>query len=173
MKKSLLGLLLLLTLTACGGQSTPEPPESEGIICVLAEPAPPDRDGLHIFVEREVYAPSLTTFTYFIYNHTDETVEFGEDYRIQRLADDGSWVDLTPREDWGFTCIGLILKPGGEMSGTCTLDRYEEMPAPGSFSVESRASKSAFSSSLPAFSLASMVSSTFSWASVYWLRSIS
>ncbi len=133
MKKLLLGLLLLLTLTACGGQSTPEPPESEGIICVLAEPAPPDRDGLHIFVEREVYAPSLTTFTYFIYNHTDETVEFGEDYRVQRLADDGSWVDLTPREDWGFTCIGLILKPGGEMSGTCTLDRYEEMPAPGSY----------------------------------------
>ena len=133
MKKLLLGLLLLLALTACDGQSTPEPPESEGVMCVLTEPVPPDRDGLHIFVEREVYAPSLTTFTYFIYNHTDETVEFGEDYRIQRLADDGVWVDLTPRENWGFTRIGLILKPGGEMSGTCTLDRYEEMPEPGSY----------------------------------------
>ena len=87
MKKLLLGLLLLLALTACDGQITPEPPESEGVMCVLTEPVPPDRDGLHIFVEREVYAPSLTTCTYFIYNHTDETVEFGEDYRIQRLAE--------------------------------------------------------------------------------------
>lgn len=133
MKKILLGLLLLLTLTACGGQSISEPPVPEGDICVLAKEAPPDRDGLHIFVEREVYDPSLTTFTYFIYNHTDETVEFGEDYRIQRLADDGAWVDLTPRENWGFTCIGLILYPGGEMSRTCTLDRYQEPPEAGSY----------------------------------------
>lgn len=133
MKKILLGLLLLLTLTACGGQSISEPLEPEGDLCVLAKEAPPDRDGLHIFVEREVYDPSLTTFTYFIYNHTDETVEFGEDYRIQRLADDGAWVDLTSREDWGFTCIGLILYPGGEMSLTCTLDRYQETPEVGSY----------------------------------------
>lgn len=133
MKKSLLGLLLLLALTACGGEGTPEPPEPEGYICVLAEPAPPDRDGLHLLVEREVYDPSLTTFTYFVYNHTDETLEFGEDYRIQRLGADGEWMDLTPREDWGFNDIGYTLFPGGEKALTCTLDRYEEPPEPGSY----------------------------------------
>lgn len=134
MKRLLLGILLLLALTACGGQTVPETGEAlpQGEVCGMID-LPPDRDGLHIFTEREVYDPSLTTFTYFIFNHTDETLEFGEDYRIQRLAEDGSWVDLTPREDWGFTCIGLILKPGGEMSSTCTLDRYEEMPEPGSY----------------------------------------
>lgn len=104
--------LALLALTACGGEGAPEPPEPEGDICVLAKEAPPDRDGLQLFVEREVYDPSLTTFTYFIYNHTDETVEFGEDYRVQRLGSDGVWVDLTPRENWAFTDIGYILHPG-------------------------------------------------------------
>lgn len=134
MKRLLLGILLLLALTACGGQAVPETGEAppQGEVCGMID-LPPDRDGLHVFTEREAYDPSLTTFTYFIFNHTDETLEFGEDYRIQRLAEDGSWVDLTPREDWGFTCIGLILKPGGEMSSTCTLDRYEEMPEPGSY----------------------------------------
>lgn len=130
----LLGLpLALLALTACGGEGTPEPPEPEGDICVLAKEAPPDRDGLQLFVEREVYDPSLTTFTYFVYNHTEETVEFGEDYRIQRLGSDGAWVDLTPRENWGFTAIGYALSPGDEMALTCTLDRYEEPPEVGGY----------------------------------------
>lgn len=130
----LLGLpLALLALTACGAEGKPEPPEPEGYICVLTEPAPPGQEGLYIRVEREVYDPSLTTFTYFIYNHSEETVEFGEDYRVQRLADDGSWTDLTPREDWAFTSIGYILPPGDEMALTCTLERYEEKPEPGSY----------------------------------------
>ena len=122
--------LALLALTACGGCILPEPPEPEGNICVLAKEAPPDRDGLHLFVEREVYDPSLTTFTYFIYNHTDETLEFGEDYRIQRLDSDGEWVDLTPRENWGFNAIAYVLPPGGEKALTCTLDLS---PEPGSY----------------------------------------
>ena len=32
MKKLLLGLLLLLALTACDGQSTPEPPDRKSVV---------------------------------------------------------------------------------------------------------------------------------------------
>lgn len=143
MKNILTGALLLalLTLTACGSPAPPEIPEEEALdgLCDLRE-APPGQRGWMLDMEREVYDPSLTTFTYFVRNETGETVDFGEDYRIQRWAGedwtgedsaDEDWVDLTPREDWGFTAIGYSLPHCGEIALTCTLDMYEEMPEPG------------------------------------------
>lgn len=137
MKRILMGTLLLalLTLTACGRPAPPEVPEEEALrgVCGLAE-APPGRRGWMVDMEREVYDPSLTTFTYFIRNETGETAEFGEDYRLRRWGDDG-WVDLTPRENWGFSDIGYSLAHCGELALTCTLDRYEEQPEPGLYQL--------------------------------------
>lgn len=137
MRKMLIGILLpgFLALTACGGQPAPEyaEPLPEDGVCGLME-APPGQGGWLIDMEREIFDPSLTTFTYFIRNNTGETAEFGEDYRIRRLEGE-EWVDLTPREGWGFNCIGFILEHDGEIALTCTLDRYEEPPEPGSYQL--------------------------------------
>lgn len=123
-------LTALLALTACGAQSAPGNGETppEGDVCDLREAPPPA-----LFLEREVYDPSLTTFTYFVRNDTDGEMEFGEDYRIQRLGEDGEWADLTPRENWGFNAAAYVLPPGGEKALTCTLDMYEGPPEPGKY----------------------------------------
>lgn len=126
--------LALLTLTACGDPAVQEVPEEElEGVCGLVE-APPGRRGWMVDMEREVYDPSLTTFTYFIRNETGETAEFGEDYRLRRWGD-GGWADLTPREDWGFSDIGYSLAHCGELALTCTLDRYEEPPEAGRYQL--------------------------------------
>lgn len=138
MKKLLLGVLplALLALTACGGSVLPEIPETEdgGEIIPDTLEAPPGRRGWMVDMEREVYDTSLTTFTYFIRNETGETAEFGEDYQIRRWSGE-TWVDLTPKENWGFTDIGYSLAHCGEIALTCTLDRYEEPPEAGRYQL--------------------------------------
>ena len=134
MKRALTALLALLLLAGCGhapSEAPEETPEESPERPLEAEPAPAP-EGLSLKVEREVYDPSLTRYTYFIYNNTDHTVEFGDPYQIQRLEGD-VWQDLTPREDWGFSLIGYILSPGGTFVRTCTLDYYQEPPEAGRY----------------------------------------
>ena len=88
--------------------------------------------GVTVELEHEVYDPSLTRYTYFLRNGTEESLEFGEEYTIQRQKD-GAWQDLTQRENTGFVAIGYTLAPGGTMALTCTLDLYQETPEPGRY----------------------------------------
>lgn len=136
LKRFWVGLLALLTLSGCGSPAMPEdqPPEEngDGTVCGFIE-AEPGHEGLFIMMEREVYDPSLTTFTYFVVNHGEETIEFGEPYRILRWTEGEGYQELTPREDWAFLAVGYILEPGHAMALTCTLDRYEETPEPGEY----------------------------------------
>ena len=134
MKKLFSMLLLILLLTACGAQKAPAPAE---------EPAPPagpvqeetvPETDVELFLELEhpVYDPSLTWYTYYIRNATEETVEFGEDYALQRREGD-AWKDLTFRENAAFYAIGYALEPGGTMALTCGFGAFQEAPEDGTY----------------------------------------
>lgn len=134
MKKLFPMLLLILLLTACGAQKAPAPAE---------EPAPPagpvqeetvPEADVELFLELEhpVYDPSLTWYTYYIRNATEETVEFGEDYALQRREGD-AWKDLTFRENAAFYAIGYALEPGGTMALTCGFGAFQEAPEDGTY----------------------------------------
>ena len=134
MKKLISILLIFWLLTACGAQeeSAPvkeNPPPSEP---VQEEPAPESDVELFLDLEHPVYDPSLTWYTYFIRNATEETVEFGEDYALQRREGD-VWKDLTFRENAAFNAIGYALEPGGTMALTCGFDLFEEPPEAGTY----------------------------------------
>lgn len=129
----LLAAALLLTGCAGGEQAAgePEAPEQTEQI-VPAEDLAPAPEGLTMELERQVYDPSLTSYTYFIYNSTDAAVAFGEPYAIQR-KDGDSWADLTMRDNVGWEDIGYTLEPGGTMALSCGFWLYEETPAAGEY----------------------------------------
>jgi hypothetical protein len=89
-------------------------------------------EGLTMEMEHEVYDPSLSRYTYFVRNATEETVDFGEDYGLQR-QENGQWVDLSFGENTGFTAIEYELPPGGTKALTCWLGRLRDTPTEGTY----------------------------------------
>lgn len=130
----LLAAGLLLTGCAGGGEqetAEKEVPQTEQTVQEEAlDPAP---EGLTMELEHEVYDPSLTSYTYFIYNNTDQTTGvFGTPYAIQR-RDGDDWVDLTMKDNVGWDDIGYTLEPGGTMALSCGFWLYEETPEAGEY----------------------------------------
>lgn len=84
-------------------------------------------------LEHDVYDPSLTSYTYFIHNDTDQpTGVFGASYAIQR-KDGGGWTDLAMKDGVGWDDIGYTLEPGQTMALSCGFWLYEEAPAAGEY----------------------------------------
>ena len=130
----LLAAGLLLTGCAGGGEQETaegEVPQTEQTVQEEAlDPAP---EGLTMELEHEVYDPSLTSYTYFIYNNTDQTTGvFGTPYAIQR-RDGDAWVDLTIKDNVGWDDIGYTLGPGQSMALSCGFWLYEETPEAGEY----------------------------------------
>ena len=132
MKKLLSVLLMLVLLTACGARQEPAEENVPPAETVREDTPSEPVTGLTMELEHQVYDPSLTRYTYFIRNGSEKTVEFGEDYALQRQAGD-DWKDLTWVENAGFTAIGYELQPGGTMALTCGFDLYEEEPEAGTY----------------------------------------
>lgn len=135
MKQMLVCLFMLLLLAGCGnsGAKPPEAREQNPAAPEVLEPAEPAAPAeLSLYLEREVYDPSLTRYTYFLENHTDKSVKFGEDYSIQFFSED-AWVDLRPRPSCGTDAIGYRISSGETMALNCTLERYENVPEPGRY----------------------------------------
>lgn len=123
-------LAACLLLSGCGAGQEEEPQEPEQVPQTEESVTAPE--GLTMEMEHPVYDPSLDTYTYFICNDTDETVDFGEDYTLQRRDGDG-WTDLTMREDAAWVLIGYSLEPGRTMALTCSFALYEEAPQAGEY----------------------------------------
>lgn len=123
-------LAACLLLSGCGAGQEEEPQEPEQVPQTEESVTAPE--GLTMEMEHPVYDPSLDTYTYFICNDTDETVDFGEDYTLQRRDGDG-WTDLTMRENTGWNAIGYSLEPGKTVALTCGFDLYEEAPQAGEY----------------------------------------
>lgn len=121
MKKLFTALLLLVLLPGCAGDTV----LSESSASAL--PANIPGAGLVMEMEHPVYDPSVTSCTYFIRNGTEEAVDFGEPYFLQRWKA-GHW--QTPKEDASFTAIGYSLGPGETMALSCWLGGEWE---PGSY----------------------------------------
>ena len=123
-------LAACLLLSGCGAGQEEEPQEPEQVPQTEESVTAPE--GLTMEMEHPVYDPSLDTYTYFICNDTDETVDFGEDYTLQRRDGDG-WTDLTMRENTGWNAIGYSLEPGKTVALPCGFDLYEEAPQAGEY----------------------------------------
>lgn len=123
-------LAACLLLSGCGAGQEEEPQKPEQVPQTEESVTAPE--GLTMEMEHPVYDPSLDTYTYFICNDTDETVDFGEDYTLQRRDGDG-WTDLTMRENTGWNAIGYSLEPGRTMALTCSFALYEEAPQAGEY----------------------------------------
>lgn len=123
-------LAACLLLSGCGAGQEEEPQEPEQVPQTEESVTAPE--GLTMEMEYPVYDPSLDTYTYFICNDTDETVDFGENYTLQR-RDGDDWTDLTLREDAAWVLIGYSLEPGRTMALTCSFALYEEAPQAGEY----------------------------------------
>lgn len=123
-------LAACLLLSGCGAGQEEEPQEPEQVPQTEESVTAPE--GLTMEMEHPVYDPSLDTYAYFICNDTDETVDFGENYTLQR-RDGDDWTDLTLREDAAWVLIGYSLEPGRTMALTCSFALYEEAPQAGEY----------------------------------------
>lgn len=117
MKKLSIVLLLLILLVGCGGNAAPPESSAPASLADLPE------EGLVMAMERPIYDPSVTSCIYFIRNGTQETVEFGEPYRLQYWKN-GGWQD--PQEDACFTAIGYCLPPGETKALSCWLGENQK-----------------------------------------------
>ena len=123
-------LAACLLLSGCGAGQEEEPQEPEQVPQTEESVTAPE--GLTMEMEHPVYDPSLDTYTYFICNDTDETVDFGENYTLQR-RDGDDWTDLTLREDAAWVLFGYSLEPGRTMALTCIFALYEVAPQAGEY----------------------------------------
>lgn len=149
--KRLLSVICLLTLllSGCGvGEDLPaegtadakEPPADQETVIPESSAAPEistSGAGLLLEMEHAVYHPSVPRYTYFVRNGTEEPVEFGSGYTIQRRTAEG-WEDLPWMKNASFTTIAYVLQPGGTMALECGFGLYEEEPKAGTYRLVKR-----------------------------------
>lgn len=126
MRKIWLILAACLLLSGCGGDKEASQLET------ATEQSAEAPVGLTMELEHTVYDPSLTSYTYLIENNTEQSVDFGEAYTLQRQTG-GGWENLTLRENAGWNAVGYTLEPGDTMALSCGFSLFEEEPEAGEY----------------------------------------
>lgn len=80
-------------------------------------------DGL---VSMEAVELEYTNLYLNIYNKTDETISYGEDYKLQKKEGD-EYVDVVPPETFMWIDVAYDLEPGQEANICCPLDVYGDI----------------------------------------------
>jgi len=119
MKQRLFAVLLLaallLSAVSCGAK-TEDSPYLEGDFDTSGE--------IVLRVEHPVYDKSVSSFHYYVENHTDNQLTFGAPYSIE-VFKDGVWQSLPAREDAAWNDIAYVLEAGGEWSNSFSFFAYD------------------------------------------------
>ena len=120
---SALALAAGLMLVSCSGALTPS----------QVTPGS-DSDGIELRTQFPVYAPDVPFIQFSISNHSGQTAEFGTEWTIERLEDDG-WYTVPFKPDVGWTQPLYILSDGGISSGTAHLSVLDHRFKDGSYRI--------------------------------------
>lgn len=93
-----------------------------------------DEDGIVLKTQFPVYAPDVPFIQFSIANNSGETAEFGTEWKIERLEDDG-WYTLPFKPDVGWTQPLFILSDGGTSSGTAHLSILDHKFKDGTYRI--------------------------------------
>lgn len=118
-----LSLALGLALFSCTGTLTPS----------QVTPGT-DEDGIVLKTQFPVYAPDVPFIQFSIANNSGETAEFGTEWTIERLEDDG-WYTLPFKPDIGWTQPLFGLLDGGTSSDTAHLSILDHKFRDGTYRI--------------------------------------
>jgi len=133
MKRLAAMILSILLLVGCSAQEREQEAEKKEetkqeqatFRDPVSETTDPEENALlRMEMEYAVYDASMKSFTYFIYNDSDEPVEFGAAYAIEQWKD-GKWQALKQKDNIAFTAILYWVQPGGAMALKCGFSGYK------------------------------------------------
>lgn len=126
MKRVILMLLAAaMVLTACGKKETAaEPPAEEPKTEVSPVETISETGDYAIVCEWEEYASDVERITFFVENHTEEPVETGVDFRLER-QEGTAWMAIPMVENAGWVALGLSIPAGGRVPLDCYFSAYD------------------------------------------------
>ena len=125
MKRLILMLLAAaLLLTACGKQEVKQEMPEETVQDPTCAETLSETGDYAIVCEWEEYASDVERVTFFVENRTEEPLETGVDFRLDRL-EDGCWSPVPMVENAGWVSLGLSVPAGGRTALECWFSMYD------------------------------------------------